>query len=103
LDCSLTQAGETLLGLAIPAGRARCGRVGSVTPARVLLSCGAGGGGWVGLAGRGPKGLGPPGLRVVGCRAARPAQVGWQVVGCRGSREPARSAPSIRDREVAWP
>ena len=61
LDCSPTQAGQTLLGLAIPAGRARCGRVGSVAACRVLLSCGAGryGWGWAGWAW--PEGLGPPG------------------------------------------
>jgi len=44
-----------------PAGRARCGRVGSVAACRVLLSCGAGryGWGWAGWAW--PEGLGPPG------------------------------------------
>jgi hypothetical protein len=61
LHCSPTQAGQTLLGLAIPAGRGRCGRVGSVAgcPGHPLL--------WVlvdtvaaGLAGRGPEGSAPP-------------------------------------------
>ena len=50
-----------------PAGRGRCGRIGSVAACRVLLWCGAGCGGWAGLAGRGPKGSAPPG-QVAGCR-----------------------------------
>ena len=69
-----------------PAGRGRCGRVGSVAACRVLLWCGAGCGGWAGLAGRGPKGSAPPG----------------QVAGCRVPREPARSAAVDPARAVAW-
>jgi hypothetical protein len=58
LDCSPTQAGQTLLGLAYPAGRACCGRVGSVAAgSSALVVLGA----VVGLAGRGgPKGSAPP-------------------------------------------
>jgi hypothetical protein len=69
-----------------PAGRGRCGRVGSVAACRVLLWCGAGCGGWAGLAGRGPKGSAPPG----------------QVAGCRVPHEPARSAAVDPARAVAW-
>jgi hypothetical protein len=70
-----------------PAGRGRCGRIGSVAACRVLLWCGAGCGGWAGLAGRGPKGSAPPG----------------QVAGCRVPHEPARSAAVDPARVVAWP
>jgi hypothetical protein len=80
LDCSPTQAGQTLLGLAYPAGRARCGRVGSVAACRVLRSCGAGCGGWAGWAW--PEGLGPSGADA--WSAAGPAQIGGQIAGCRG-------------------
>jgi hypothetical protein len=65
LDCSPTQAGQTLLGLAIPlAGRARWGLVGSVAACWVLLPCDAGQYGWAGLAGRGTNGSAPPGRRI---------------------------------------
>jgi hypothetical protein len=53
LDCSPTQAGQTLLGLAIPAGRVAVIASGRVPPARVLHSCRAGrygGLGWLGVA-----------------------------------------------------
>jgi hypothetical protein len=62
LDCSPAQAGQTLLGFAIPRRVVVSGRL---TPARVLLSCRAGCGGWAGWAW--PEGLGP-----TGARAARP-------------------------------
>jgi hypothetical protein len=89
LDCSPTQAGQTLLGLAMPlAGRARCGRVGSVAACRVLRSCGAGCGGWAGWAWH--QGLSPSGADA--WSAAGPAQIGGQIAGCRGPREPARAA-----------
>jgi hypothetical protein len=98
LDCSPTQAGQTLLGLAIPlAGRTRCGRVGSVAACRVLLPCGAGRYGWARSAGWAwHEGLSPTGLNhpgscggMVGCRASPDRRAGR---GVQGPRKPARSA-----------
>jgi hypothetical protein len=100
LDCSPTQAGQTLLGLAYPAGRARCGRVGSVAARWVLLFCGAGRYGWAGLAGRGMKGSAPP-APTHGRLPGQPRSAGSSR-GVHGAREPARSAASIPAREVAW-
>jgi hypothetical protein len=105
LDCSLTQAGQTLLGLAIPlAGRTRCGRVGSVAACRVLRSCGAGCGGWAGWAwheGLSPTGLNHPGScgGMVGCRASPDRRAGR---GVQGPRKPARSAAVDPGRDNAW-
>jgi len=78
------------------AGRARCGRVGSVGACWVLLFCGAGRQGWAGLAGRGPKVSAPPGP----ARGRRPGRAGTRSTspdrragrGVQGPREPARSA-----------
>ena len=87
-----------------PAGRARCGRVGSVDACRVLRSCGAGryGWGWAGWAW--PEGLGPTGADA--WSAAGPPGQPRSAGRSRGAGVPraARVArPSIRAREVAWP
>jgi hypothetical protein len=83
LHCSPTQAGQTLFGLAIPAGRTRCGRaLGRVAPARSSSSCDAGryacGWGWPivtdGHQLHHQLRLDSP---------ARPAQIGGRVAGCR--------------------
>jgi hypothetical protein len=70
-----TQAGQTLLGLAISAGRLAVVASGRSPPARVLRSCGAGGGGWGWAGWAWPQGLGPTGADVVGAglAPARPA------------------------------
>jgi len=70
LDSSPTQAGQTLLGLAIPrrSGSLWSRRVGCRLPGPPLR--GAGRCGWAGLAGRGTKGSAHPGLRVVGGQVA---------------------------------
>jgi hypothetical protein len=89
LDWSPTPAGQTLLGLAIPAGRLGVVALGRVTPARVLRSCGAGGGGWGWAGWAWPEGLGPTGADVVGRRASLDRRAGR---GVPGSCEPVRSA-----------
>ena len=100
LDCFPTQAGQTLLGLAIPAGRGRCGRLGSgdACPGPPLVWCW---GRWLGWAGWAwPGRAQPTGADVVGRRASPDRRAGRGVQG-PASRRAAR--PSIRDREVAWP
>jgi hypothetical protein len=105
LDCSPTQAGQTLLGLAYPSpvGLAMVAS-GRVTPAgsssRVVLVAVVGLG-WLGVARR-LSPTGPThGRRPDRAGPARPAQIGAQVAGCRVPR--ARAArPSIPAREVAW-
>jgi hypothetical protein len=99
--CSPTQAGQTLLGLAIPTGRLAVVASGRLTPARVLsravLSAVVG----AGLAGRGPKGSAPPGP-TRGRLPGQPRSAGRsRSAGVPASRRVAR--PSIRAREVAWP
>jgi len=90
LDCSPTQAGQTLLGLAIPRRSGSLGsrQVGCRPLGPPLLWCWSIRMGWAGWAW--PQGLGPSGADA--WSAAGPAQIGGQVAGCRGPREPARSA-----------
>jgi hypothetical protein len=95
LDCSPTQAGQTLLGLAIPAGRVAVVASGRVTPARVLRSCGAGGGGWAGWLGVARRAQPARGRRVVGCRASLDRRAGRGVPGSpqAGAERGRRSGP----------
>jgi hypothetical protein len=104
LDCSPTQAGQTLLGLAIPAGRLGVVASGRVTPARVLRSCGAGGGGWgwAGWAwpGRARPHRGRRGRRRSGTRPASPDRRAGR--GMPGSRR-AGAQRGRRSGTGSWP